>query len=102
MGLVFLMLLIIPLSAKSILVNALFQSGFSNPDHTSTFHIYTKDKNGKKFYFPLFAHTYNQNAWSYNNQSQWVPITDDRMVHVTCTGSFSGNTGGNVTIIGWK
>lgn len=80
----------VPKTAKQVLVYVEIQTGTCKVDTSGRIHIYS----GPNHKMQLLVHTYNQNAWSYNSESIWLPIEQPNIF-----GKYDGKaTSGNVSV----
>ncbi len=92
----------VPLDAKEVLVYVYARTGGYNPDADLELRIYTKEGT-KEYSYYFFIHGYNQNAWSYNSDNFWLPVTADRKVYVQSVGTaITGNRAGAIYILGYR
>jgi hypothetical protein len=93
----------VPTTAKEILVYAYIRTGSGNPDADIEVRIYTQSGRNTQYSFYLFAHGYNQAAWSYNSQSFWLPLTEYRAISAISSGSaMKGEAASQLSIIGYR
>eukprot|EP01084_Bolivina_argentea_P047577 87673_1 len=69
----------IPSDAKKILLYIYFQSGGCSPDIWGDIEIIS-NCHGKDYNQFFTFHTYSQNAWSYNSDSFWLPLPENRKI----------------------
>jgi hypothetical protein len=92
---------VVPTSAKSILLYAMFHSGHAGPDRLHLFTFWTQE-GSIRWTAKMHAHSYAQSAWSYNSDHFWLPLTPERIVHCACDGTYNGNIEGSLTLLGYK
>ena len=90
---------LLPDNAKKVLIYASFKSGSASQDILPNITILSTAKDGKIHKNYLNAHTYGQNALSYNSDNFWIPMPEDRKIIVTQTKKYTGNAGGAISII---
>jgi hypothetical protein len=60
------------------------ESGTVTYDGSLNYEIYTVD-GPDKYISKFYCHSYNQNAWSFNTYTDWLPITTDMNIFVDVT-----------------
>ena len=76
----------VPSTAKEVLLFVNFEHGYSGPDRTTYFKIYTQEDDS---HYEKYAslHTYSQSAWNTNSENMWLPVTSNRRVYVAKQGN---------------
>ena len=93
---------VVPASATEIQVYVFVRTGGGNPAADIEFRIYTAD-NSVEYAQYLYAFGYSQNAWSYNSDTFWLPVTPDGLLRITSTGTAqTGNTQSALYIVGYR
>lgn len=92
----------IPSAAREILVYAYVRTGVSEDDGDLEFRIFTRE--GKREYsFYMFSHVFPQQAFSYNSQTFWLPMTSERRIYVETEGDAEGGKRvGVLYILGYR
>mmetsp|Transcript_54788 Transcript_54788/g.90868 ORF Transcript_54788/g.90868 Transcript_54788/m.90868 type:complete len:217 (+) Transcript_54788:27-677(+) len=89
----------VPDGCKKILLYVTFQSGSSSRDIHPDITISVTARHNETYTHHLLAHTYNQDAWSYNSDNFWMPMPKDRKLIITQSKQYGGNAWGSVQIL---
>ncbi len=92
----------VPPDAVEVLVYLYARTGDLNPDADLELRVYTREGTTEYSKY-FFIHGYTQNAWSYNSDNFWLPVTSDRKIYVQSIGTaMTGNRWGEIFIIGYR
>mmetsp|Transcript_1868 Transcript_1868/g.2053 ORF Transcript_1868/g.2053 Transcript_1868/m.2053 type:complete len:255 (+) Transcript_1868:81-845(+) len=93
----------IPRSAKSILLGYQIRTGSEAPSRSFWVHIWTTGNYGQMYNKPKFAARFGQNAISFDSENFWLPITEERKVHVQCNDVQTNNCHrASIYLVGYK
>jgi hypothetical protein len=95
----------VPATAKEILVYFTIRQGQDGNDVEHTFKIYTMEGSTKYTQY-FFDYEYRQNAWSFNSDNFWMPVTSNRLLYIEHIsddgGPHTGNVNSDFKIIGYR
>ena len=92
----------VPIEAKQILLYLNVFTG-TNPDSSGYYRIWTQSSI-RMYEHHLSLHQYHQNAYSFNSETIWLPVTAERILRVKFEGTTPTfqNGGSVVRVLGWK
>jgi hypothetical protein len=88
----------LPKDVQRILVYAQFESGNSSHDFYPNCEV-KLNAHDREYSYPLFVHSYNQSAWSYNSDAIWMPVPQDGNITLSTSVKLAGNFSSAVKII---
>lgn len=91
----------VPGAAKEVLLYVNTEVGYSGPADAVTHIKFFTSEGRREYAYYLGVHSYGNAAWNTNSVNIWLPITQERMVHVTISHKHSGNIFGMMGVIGY-